>query len=519
MVAKEKGKGRGVSGAHARAGRAIAAVLFVVVLAAVAATSALSVVSTSSPLHPAICEAGACPPPPTSCTGHYTPLSITDVSVKTTATNVTLSWDVSPSEGSGLLQWGNSTLLAFENSSIGSGSSFSVYLNYLEPATEYDYFIEAIPTTTESEYPDCYEAGTYSSTWTTATDSMTTISGYVYGANSTSLAPGGEVEVWCLAHPQYTIGTQVNSHGHYSVNIDFTGVSDGCAGDGWTGGMAAYMLSYGYPNSEWLGHWNETIVVWAPQIVDFYLPLNQISTTPVVTVAEFSHTGFASVGFCKSTSSSVETQAQYTASGSLFGVLTYSVSSTTTRTTSFGSSTCVDAQGEPGFEAWGYPYVSGEIAYNTIDNRTPWIVWTQYYGPLQHPGAGNVTSAPVQDWASEPTEENQTCYSDQFGTYMYGYEIVANTNPFPITFSAGGSVSGASGEQFGASIPVVIDGVNVGSFSGQWGYTLTTDESNDFSATVTIGGPYPTAEYYTISGCSATNIGLVLHVWSSTSYP
>lgn len=438
------------------------------------------------------------------------------------------------------LTWGNSTSYPYRaitdeyTSGTVSGSSdlgVSVFIDYLKPSTTYYYeatgWISCRDTSTH-----LYHASVTGS-WTAGSDQLSSFVGRVTDSTGSIFATGNlYVEASCFGlssgyvnDPSWTLTSSSGTFGGLAVPGYYvsTGVPESTCPSGpfviqLVNSPTEYVTSglNTYTSNQWDGHWNESLVVWAVQFVTFDLAISPVSTLPIVTVAEFSHTGYASVGYCETTSSSVETQDQYTASGSVYGA-TFTVNSQISRTTSFGSSSCIDTQGEPGFEAWGYPYVGGEIAYDAIGNRTPWIAWTQFYGPLQDPGDGNVTSAPVQDWGTEPTEATQACYSSEYGSYIYGFYVAPNTSPQTFTFSAGGSVSGASGEQFGVSIPVQIDGVSVGTLGGQWGYTLTTDESNDFSATITAGGPYASAEYYTISGCTASNTGIVLHVWSSSS--
>ncbi len=472
------------------------------------------------PNNPSQCQPNCSPPPP--CPGPYS-LYIGSGMLTITSTNASVQyWLLSTSgETSALsnLTWGPNTnygFTALSNQGVGTTGSVTAFIDFLDPSATYYYHVHAWTSCTDSSGTHQY-TGDYYGSWTQAADPSPApfnyyIQGTVKDVNGVSAPANIFVQATCGdGGGGFGNGTKTNSAGHYSMNL---------LNANWCSNHGGYVVQVrnqvlnvngGY-SSQWGGRWNETFVIWAPQVVNFYLEVAPESTKAVVTTMEFSHTGYAQVGFCKGSSSSVESEADYSISGSLFG-FSYSASSSTQYKDSFGSSNCVDTQGEPGFEAWGYPFVAGEIVFNAPGNRTPWIPWTQYYGPLQNPGDGNVTGAPLQDWMAEPTQETAACFDPQYDAYIYHFQVNANTNTQTFTFEVGGSVAQVSGEQFGVSLPFYLDGTLVATFGGAWGYSLTTSESNDFSVTATIAGPLPSVHYYTIAGCSASDTGMVLHIW------
>jgi hypothetical protein len=308
-----------------------------------------------------------------------------------------------------------------------------------------------------------------------------------------------------------------NSVGHYSLAVGHNGEPK-CTFEGF--GYFVVEAWDGY-NDNWMEHWNETIVVWAPQVVNFYL--NQAETTaptiPIVSEMEFTHTAAAQVSACSSQVSSAEFEADSTASGSLFGI-SYNVQSSNTAYESFGTSGCILNQGEPGSETWGEVEASGMIVFNAIEGRATSIPWEQYYGGLQNngnAGAGNATGAPIQDWLQEPTSSGGACTIH--GINWLNWPVPANSGILSYGLTASGSVSNVAGQTWGLTVPFDMNGIIVGNFGYSNGVTLTTSESSDFSVNFII--PTSTlAQHFTVAcsgGTPSAGTGLVLHVWRDST--
>lgn len=442
-------------------------------------------------------------------------------SVTVESTNVTVYFEPTLPAGCSepvyvTLTWGNTTAYQFtaiSNGEYTAGVQYSTLIDYLEPGFKYDYKLVGTSS--------CCSQGTSTSSWTTAPESsyLSTygifIRGTVYDTGGATAPANVQVEVQCTANALWSVYAVTNSLGRYSIAVGQVG-QPYCSYYSLGYFVVQVQNGWGVGNNQWNNHWNESVVVWAPQFVNFYLDQSPLSTKAVVSAMEFTHTARAQVSFCKDTSSSWELDSTDTQSGALFGA-SYSVTSGTATGGNFGSSSCETGQGEPGFEAWGYPSVAGDLVFNAVESRSFSIPWTQYYIPLSNAGSGNATGAPIQDWLSEPTTQSESCVNS-YGAYMFHYTIPVNSATQTFEFYAGGSVSGVTGENFGVSIPFDLDGTQIGSGGGTWGYTLTTTLSNEFYASVVIPGPVSVAQYFTVA-CSPSSVsetGIVLHVWQDS---
>jgi hypothetical protein len=461
-------------------------------------------------------------PPPHNCV-----LSFSS-SVSTQSTNATVSFEatVSPSgcwTGNVYitLTWGNSTSYPFTDINNVAYSLNTVYyaplLDYLEPSTTYYYYLHG----TFGIY-----SGNYYGSWTTNPEANylskygIIISGTVYDTTGATAPLYTAVLVTCTDYAgslYWSVLGFTNSQGHYSLAVGHNGEP-----------MCAYY-GYGYfvvdvgemGVAYWPGHWNETVVVWAPQVINFYVDPDQLSSPskPVVNEMEFTHSSHAQLTACSSQVSSEEFQSTSTASGSLFG-LSFNVQSTSASYTSFGTNGCISNQGEPGLEIWGEEETSRMMVFNAIESRSVSVLWEQYFGGLQNggnAGSGNATGAPIQDWLSEPTVASQACTIS--GIVWLNWPIPANSGVESWGMTASGSVSGISGETWGLTVPLYLDGTDVGAFGYSNGFTVTTSESSQFSVNFIVPNSSVT-QYYTVActgGSSGSGTGIVLHVWQDAT--
>jgi hypothetical protein len=335
----------------------------------------------------------ACPTNPSICAsspdckgGGCSPVNVAvDIySVKTTpdSTSASLNWDESPAGSSTTVYWGNTTSYGFSQG-VGGTGSYSVFLDYLEPASTYYYKIVAAPPASTCYIH--YTTGTYTGSWATTTDSSTTISGTVYDSSTLGTAPANTiVEAWCVARPGLYAWGYTNAQGQYSLNVIGTNGAGMCQPYG-SGGAQAYVVAFGYAQGGyWLGHWNESIIVWAPQVVNFYLPENFLSPT-VVNYALFTNSGDVSLEFCKVTSSSYSYTTSSSATYGAFG-LTGTATSSVEVGGSFSSGVCSTTVHEPSNEVWGFYMTTGMLLVNSIGGRAVTDVWMQYYGPQDGEG-------------------------------------------------------------------------------------------------------------------------------------
>lgn len=490
---------------------------------------------------PQLCE--PCPPGYTGCsnikcTKSLPPctgsVSISNVVVTANSTNVSMSWSTSPSRAGDYLDWGNSTAYAFYDASANR----SAFLNYLEPGTVYYFEIVGEASFSGSSCSTSIYSATYTGTFTTSSDSMNSFSGIVRD-NTNALAPEYTlVLAYCLFEPP-------NYGDKYSKFYYSTTAPNGnylmpaptyfnVAHQAWTpcsdGGGGYVIQAYAVPesvngtpvgNSAWPNHWNETILTWAPQNINFYLDQSELSSasTPVVTEMEFTHTGNAEVTACSSTTSSEEFQSQSTASGTLFGI-SYSVQSIVSTTSTFGSGGCISDQGPPGSETWGEVETAGMIVFNAIENRTVSVPWEQYYGSLHNggdAGSGNASGAPIQDWLTQPTTSSAACTIH--GINWLNWPIPADSGPVSETMTVSGTLSSVSGQTWGAAVSLDLDGTVVGSFGYSNSFSITSSQSSEFYVEAVIPNSAIT-QYFTIAcsgGAPSSGTGITMHVWQDAS--
>jgi hypothetical protein len=450
--------------------------------------------------------------------------TLSNVVVTPHATNVTVSWSINPTGSSSYFDWGNTTSYGYSDN---VGTNTALFVDYLNSATTYYFEIQSFE-------QNCGNAAVWQGSFTTSSDSMTTFSGIVTDPNNGLPPTNTFLLAYCVLFPPQVSGSgytaaETSSTGHYSMPAPQWYNNKILQWEPCSAGGGGYLVTvFSSPttllgsnvnNPAWPGHWNETIVTWAPQVVNFYINLAKPSSNSIAEAMEFTHTNAAQVSFCKDSSSSLEFETTNSQSGTLYG-LSYSVTSTSSYSTQFGSSSCVDGQGSPGFEAWGSPNVAGMEVFNAIESRTISAPYAQYYGPLSNGGSGNANGGPIQDWASEPTSESEACVNT-YGIYMFHYHIPANSATQTFNFYAGGTVSGVSEESFGVSQPIELDGTPIGTLSGSWGYSLTTTLSQQFYASVVVPGPVSTDQYFTVACTpgSTSETGIVLHVWQDSGPP
>lgn len=216
------------------------------------------------------------------CNPLYQPVAIADVDVIANPTNVTVAWIEVPNliGATTYLNWGNTTSYGYTQT-ISYQYPYSEFLDFLEPQTTYYFEIEVVPPA-QSSCSVVYTTGWYTGgQWTTGSDSMTTFQGTVQGLGSNN-QPNGlyapynlELRAICDAEPSLIdYGTVNNLAGVYQINVD-----------NWFGmgystceGISVEVLNYpGDGYASWNGYWNETVVTWAPQVVNFVLPMNYLT--------------------------------------------------------------------------------------------------------------------------------------------------------------------------------------------------------------------------------------------------
>ena len=423
------------------------------------------------------------------CNPTYVPVSITNVQVSVQPTSVNVSWSESPSAQSTTFYWGNTTSYAF---STGAGS-WSVYLNYLEPSTTYDYEISAH----EPAGSGCgtiYESNTHTGTWTTSVDNAQVIQGIVTdessGATPTQTLI---VEAWCLSWQTGSyVWSYTNSQGHYSFGIS----SLDCSQYG-SGGAGSYVVIIGEANpGYWSGHWNETVVVWAPQVVNFELPDNYVSPY-IPEVLDFSNApaGYGSISYQATFSETVELTHDWSVSGGLVLKGEVSGSTSTSTTVASGSGPYSNA----GTLDWGATYgvTTGMLLFNSI-YRTWNVSSLTLLDPTTDGFASQFGASPPTDNLEPGELPSDAYYLLDSNGLKYQNKYTPPNGGYSGSVQTSTSVSTESGFSISLSISADLPGGPSVDFDAQTGWTQTTTTSSGSDLSWSIGGA--NAECYDVFG-------------------
>jgi hypothetical protein len=430
-------------------------------------------------------------------------VSVSIVSTSWQATNVKINWTTNPSTGvDSIVSWANSTIYneGYYSSTEDVGSSTSIYINFLEPSTTYHFQIAG--------EASCYLPGDAYGTGATSSDTVTTFSGTVKDPNGALPPTNLLVLASCVLQGMWnsrslngSTWAKVTSSGSYSMSEPqwfntHTNTWYACTNGG--GGYSINVVNSpdtiiaggNFENPQWVGHWNETVVTWAPQVVDFVLPLNYVSPYfPVILDFSDAPAQYSNIAFTSGTTSTLTTALTYSFSlGG--GGFTGSYSTTTSDTFSVGSSGGVsssvgnldyiiqrETSGTVEFDAiyysWSLPavnlygaYLNGEPAQQNPSYMQPlsWLVpgaQNEYYlvdQSVEKTMQDVLISAPGQDYTGTVTTETTT----------------ASTGDFGVSFSMPVALAGA---------PSLTIGVSAG-----WSQTSSTTYTNTLSWSVGVPG-------------------------------
>lgn len=331
------------------------------------------------------------PPGGGGCWTYHSPIGITVVSPGSTtnATNATVAFRISSSSvvtnGYFNLSWGNSTsypFRAFSNVSVGDTTPVSQFLNYLDPNWTYYYHIQGWVACDDSNGFHFYW-GNDSGSFNTGADYTNVIAGTVEDVNGTYAPVGLLVTASCYNSGTdygYSASGHVVLYGEFSITINSqycydyqlgyaVSVDDWCY---WDSSCAANLGT-----TAWFAHWNETIVVWAPQNLQFILE-NVTQTAVPVSI------GFVSAvdadTYLNLTSTSSTTTA-YTVDLPMFLGPVY-VGSYDVQTSTISTVTLTQSSGEnKNFELFGMYNTTGNVLIDGIGyNRLPHVDWSQVWG-------------------------------------------------------------------------------------------------------------------------------------------
>jgi len=431
--------------------------------------------------------------------------------VQVSATNVTISYGATSSSplpgGTGTVVWGNSAAYPWravsgQSFELYSSAPASVYINFLEPSTTYDYKIWATGTCHDSSGTHTYN-GTLTGQWTTGADHSMIITGQVLGENGTAAAYT-LVEIRCqTANPPWINYLQTNGNGYYTENLSI-GNKVLCTAPYHGYEITASAVTLGLSGYDsFPGYWNETIVVWAPQIVNFGLPTTTETWLPMA-AAFVNNNGRAIQGgtyYLDSTNS--ESSSGYSFSSSIqfkeSGNFTYPVNQNQV--------------------ILGLYQTDGMLVMNATTNRTPYIGAIQYWGPqLKSMDNPNYTADPDTLANFNPTNcAGSYEVNKPAGTWWNGSTTVAGSVVQKI--KAGVYLSWGIGVGIGVDFGLGGIGIGVGP---DISFTLVdTSETVTVSETATWGWNVhytESSQYYSVcfdtSGPGNTE---VMHIYESSS--
>jgi len=455
------------------------------------------------------CGGGTCPTP-------YT-VDLTSAIANLDATDATITYQAasgSPAAGgTANVYWGPNTNYPY---TAATGQTFVLgvtypadSLSYLIPSTTYYYKIVATAYCTDSAGTHTY-TGTLTGSWTTPADAVQTISGTIYDANGAVDTSGDlYVSIGCVSGgtPGWTL---TSTTGTYGVTVYNAYSGWACNSQGYVVSLENYPVDWtqelGVDSGVWVNHWNETIVVPAPQVVNFYLPMNYVSGFVPMTY-DFTNSPYTT--YTISSSSTFTTQVSYglSISGAIDGVSVGGGTSYQSSMTATQSSTYTGPTGDSVILQEKF-LVTGTEVFNGF-NRVVSLF------PTYYEASGTIGSGPtsVADPLTQPacnTAPNILYCIDIDGQYQH-------------SMSDGGSVTMSSSFNVGVSIPLDIPeiGITSGSVSASYTISFTTSNSASYSVGFTVNPP--AGECYGFEweyqGDNSNTNGMVAHVWNLGSEP
>lgn len=306
-------------------------------------------------------------------------VEISDLTVSTpSGTRSLVSWHVN-APANAVMAWGPSPDRNFSTAVVGnntSGGSYWLYttsVNYLDPNRTYDIRVSA-------SFDSLREA-TRSSSWHTGPDPLTYFAGLVTN-NSGGVDSSGNLLVQAVCAAAAPAGysavnayTFTGDNGGYNFSGDYHslpyyqeeggGAEEPC--NGYNVSLVNGPSSLTGTDYAWDGYFNETIITYAPQIINLVLPSNYISAF-FPAVLDFSNDfveNESTISYTSSSSSSLTTTLSYSwsiagglgATGSLSG----SVSNQSTFTTE--TSGTFPADGGP-LDIIAQRHVSGTVLFD-----------------------------------------------------------------------------------------------------------------------------------------------------------
>lgn len=443
------------------------------------------------------------------------------LTVQPNPTNATISWRSLPSTVNGTLAWGPTTSQGYPYRTYSTGTSpTTVFINYLKNnGTAYQYLL--------SIRAAGYVTATWSGKWTTGSDSWFVVSGTVSSSagNHTGQPASLYVSLSCLTYPtaygysSWSVNVPTNSTGGYWIEA-YQYNTEGYYVDPNPCSNSAYVVSLvnsklpltsGGTSNVWHGYWNETLVTWDVQVVNFELLPNFVSPyIPVVT--DFSNAnstnglaGYSTISY--STGTTYTTGWEDCSTGG-FGGRCYS------NYTSFSVSQSYISENGNDFVSQQY-WTSGLVVVDAL-NRTVWDAAEYLYeadGNPQWPA-----QQPITDWLTPST------YSSHGGYLLNGWGANGQGRPIYYQYPLGGNITttttnattGVQEYAFSLDASFYIGGgVQIADFSWSQTSSTTKFDTLQWTVQVPVNTTVPTCfVVYGQGGSASARTADIIGIWA-----
>lgn len=403
--------------------------------------------------------------------------TVTAQMVSVNPTNATVKFELTTVGAYVTLVWGNTTSYGFTALAANEplDTWISVFLDYLEPSTTFYYNITAAT--------GCYNTGYTTGSFATGTDNALVVQGIVHDTNGAK-GSGLFIMVNCTTSSLWYSDGYTDSNGYFSLNVG--GVGGAYCPAHSLGHFRVAVFTSNSNGGYWTGHWNETIIVWAPQFLNVNLPLNHKTYVPAS--AEFVHTSWADISSFSTT--------VYTTTGSSWNYAGTGGSTSESASAQWGTNSIPSGVSLlTKAEYW----TSGTAIFNAVNARKASLGGLSFFDQLGYQFIRNGWS----DWIT----------SAPSGGYCTSTEFPSAT----LTLTLSGSFTTSSGYDFDI-------GVSAGPASASVPIQSALESTSGYTTTVTFTFTNPSPGSmayfltYTEGGSGPTDTqAIVAHSWLVSS--
>jgi hypothetical protein len=429
------------------------------------------------------------------------PVDISSIVVTPEATDASLTWDESPAGSSTSFYWGLTPGYLYGSQSVPGSGSYSLSLNFLEPSATYYYKIVAEPPAGTCTIT--YTQGTSSGSWGTQSDPVspsTVIQGAVSGKTSSGTTPAGAnlfVEAQgCFSYGgvEYEFNNVgvTSSAGQYSIPLLQGAVVDSGCSVPMTVSVYNQVNLYDAGQKQsvvWPGYWNETILIWAPQTVNFVLPMNYNSGY-LPAIVDFSNSPYTSLSVAQSTGYEQSYTYDWVASGTVGGDVNFGggTSSSTTETNGYSIQ---NTEGVNSYAfCWASEYqVTGSIGFSATTRG--WSYALTVFDPTNGNFCSNVGVKTPTNWVPNGTSPNSYFLDDAGTQWSNGLQNVGlqGTQFLSWHFDVSSTTSVSTTYSLTFGVSGSLAGVLPLSFQSSASWTQSVSVTTTTELSYTLNGP------------------------------